>query len=245
MHEDGGNTTTYSQTPTASLSASNVRQPTVAVQTSSQPNNRDATHHSHSSSSYRPALRSQAPHTPPWTPVNHSTLASRGMAGSSTRGPQVGLAPTPSSQPMFDRHGATSTPPARERRPQPANSKPSKCNAHDTLRRAHPKSGFLHAGRIVHHYIRSLQGIESTVHVQSDLHAAPRVSPLQDHPSSLPNVGPVISSFLQAFGYTDRAIVTILKALDSADSRDSFAEGLSQLGLPVLEARWIFDNADC
>ena len=91
----------------------------------------------------------------------------------------------------------------------------------------------------IHHYVRSLRGIETTVYVDD---ALPTATGASRQPSIA--TGPVIGSFLHAFGYTDHAIDAIDSLIVSSVSRSLFVETLSAQGMPVLEAEWIFDNAD-
>lgn len=90
----------------------------------------------------------------------------------------------------------------------------------------------------IHHYVRSLQGIETTIYVDDAVPASSGASCC-----SLMAGGPVLGSFLHVFGYTDHAIEAIDDLIASDVPRTSFVEALASQGMPVLEAGWIFDNA--
>ncbi|KAG1904841.1 uncharacterized protein F5891DRAFT_1184254 [Suillus fuscotomentosus] len=81
----------------------------------------------------------------------------------------------------------------------------------------------------VYQYMRELSGIQST------LYSPP---PADDTP--LPSFGDIPDSYLEAHGYSSRALLCIQHALDVSMSGQQFVNNLSSRGLPVAEARWLW-----
>lgn len=95
---------------------------------------------------------------------------------------------------------------------------------------AHPSlATSSHAPRRVYQYMRELSGIQST------LYSPP---PADDTP--LPSFGDVADSYLEAHGYSSRALLCIQHALDISVSGQQFVDDISGRGLPVTEARWLW-----
>ncbi|KAG1895721.1 uncharacterized protein F5891DRAFT_1193895 [Suillus fuscotomentosus] len=81
----------------------------------------------------------------------------------------------------------------------------------------------------VYQYMRELSGIQST------LYSPP---PADDTP--LRSFGDIPDSYLEAHGYSSRALLCIQHALDVSMSGQQFVNNLSSRGLPVAEARWLW-----
>ncbi|KAG2157043.1 hypothetical protein DEU56DRAFT_905720 [Suillus clintonianus] len=81
----------------------------------------------------------------------------------------------------------------------------------------------------VYQYMQELSGIQST------LYSPP---PADDTP--LPSFGDIPDSYLEAHGYSSRALLCIQHALDISMSGQQFVYNLSGRGLPVAEAQWLW-----
>ncbi|KAG1871912.1 hypothetical protein C8R48DRAFT_670344 [Suillus tomentosus] len=81
----------------------------------------------------------------------------------------------------------------------------------------------------VYQYVWELSGIQST------LYSPP---PADDTP--LPSFGDIPDSYLEAHGYSSRALLCIQHTLDVSMSGQQFVNNLSSRGLPVAEAWWLW-----
>jgi hypothetical protein len=82
----------------------------------------------------------------------------------------------------------------------------------------------------VYSYIREISGIQ---------HAIPHLLPLDSTP--LPSFGFLADNYLQAHGYTMRALLHIQHAVHTSDSHKHFSRALSLQGMPVTEATFLWN----
>ncbi|KAG1873165.1 hypothetical protein F4604DRAFT_1925659 [Suillus subluteus] len=108
-------------------------------------------------------------------------------------------------------------------------STPRRTRAWRTLMDTHPSlTTSSHAPQQVYQYMRELSGIQSTLY-----------SPPPDD-ILLPSFGDVPDSYLEAHGYSSRALLCVQHALDVSVSGQQFVDNLSGRGLPVAEAWWLW-----
>ncbi|KAG1766624.1 hypothetical protein EV702DRAFT_1204090 [Suillus placidus] len=81
----------------------------------------------------------------------------------------------------------------------------------------------------IYSYIREISGIQRAI---------PHLQPLDSTP--LPSFGFLADNYLQAHGYTVRALLHIQHAVHTSDSHEHFARTLSLQGMPVTEAMFLW-----
>lgn len=84
---------------------------------------------------------------------------------------------------------------------------------------------------VIFQYVRSLLGITATLYD----------APTAEDDAPLPFLGKLAMAYLRAHGYGISSILHIASSYQNSASTDDFTASLSQKGLPVAEAKYIWD----
>jgi hypothetical protein len=86
-------------------------------------------------------------------------------------------------------------------------------------------------GTVIFQHVRNLSGITATL----------SEPPVVDDEPPLPFLGNLAKSYLQAHGYNTSSILHISCSYQQSSSADDFVNSLSRKGLPVTEAKYLWD----
>lgn len=114
----------------------------------------------------------------------------------------------------------------------PLTSSPQSSRAWRTAAPAHSSTSLEASGTSkprVYQAVRELSGVQSA-------HYEP--PPHDDTP--MPSFGDLADSYLQSHGFTLRAVLCIAHAVDTSKSGQEFVDEISERGLAISEARWLW-----